>query len=435
MVFIASFAHGGVLPLLKPFILHHGQYCHARFSCQQDTHKTSQLLCKNIQTGLLVWCSSSRTGRGWRYQGVFFWPLGLWRMASWWTSWEYYRVLPLYSVQRSPPSLKKVKIRVVFFQQCSHIENKAWVEYEIQELDPDWSCIPSRGPKRDHTDMFVLLLWVSCIPASRTTAPPCGVNIPPAYLRLVHIIVFEKPVVGGLESQFLFSSIKAREDQERPSAMFHHVQSVLNVYSTRGSESQCESLKLELFYRERAGLFLTCPDLDLRGEKLLEGGEDATVWNNHRCMNLHFLLTFPHFHTCHTAQKSSSQSVTCGTSYPQLIRSQLESLLTVSGPLFVNHDLGDGSSDQAVSSIFLDGADDVEGDLTGASFRVVRPSFVVVNQQGIDENTGFLWWHTWIHTQPSLRICLWHSAKHRVWFVASVYYFSWCRHLHKWFLT
>lgn len=122
--------------------------------------------------------------------------------------------------------------------------------------------------------MFVLFL---CIPASRTTAPPCGVNVPPAYLRLVHIIVFEKPVVGGLESQFLFSSIKAREDQERPSAMFHHVQSVLDVYSTRGSESQCESLKLKLFYRERADLFLTRPDLDLRGEKLLEGGEDATV--------------------------------------------------------------------------------------------------------------------------------------------------------------
>ena len=42
---------------------------------------------------------------------------------------------------------------------------------------------------------------------------------------------------------------------------------------------------------------LTCLDSDLRGKQFLEGGEDATVWNNHRCMNLQFLLTFPHFHT------------------------------------------------------------------------------------------------------------------------------------------
>lgn len=36
IVFIPSFAHCGVLPFLKPLILHHGQYCHARFSCEYE---------------------------------------------------------------------------------------------------------------------------------------------------------------------------------------------------------------------------------------------------------------------------------------------------------------------------------------------------------------------------------------------------------------
>lgn len=39
VVFIPPFAHCSVLPLLKPFILHHRQYCHARFSCEHVTHK------------------------------------------------------------------------------------------------------------------------------------------------------------------------------------------------------------------------------------------------------------------------------------------------------------------------------------------------------------------------------------------------------------
>lgn len=125
--------------------------------------------------------------------------------------------------------------------------------------------------------MFLLFLWVSCIPASRTTAPPCGVNIPSVHLRLVHIIVFEKPVVGGLQSQFLLGSIKAREDQERPSAMFHHVQSVLNVYSTRGSESQHEKLKLKLLSRESRSV----PHLSWLGS---QGGEVSGRW--WRCHSL-----------------------------------------------------------------------------------------------------------------------------------------------------
>lgn len=67
--------------------------------------------------------------------------------------------------------------------------------------------------------------------------------------------------------------------------------------------------------------------------------------------------------------------------------------------LLIDQDLGDGSSDQAVSSILLNGADDVESDLTGAAFRVVGASFVVVDQEGVDQNTGVLWWHALISTQ------------------------------------
>lgn len=73
------------------------------------------------------------------------------------------------------------------------------------------------------------------------------------------------------------------------------------------------------------------------------------------------------------------------------MKNKLESCLTISCSLLINQDLGDGSSDQAVSSIFLNGADDVKGNLTGTTFRVVGTSFVVMNQEGIDENTGVLW--------------------------------------------
>lgn len=56
-----------------------------------------------------------------------------------------------------------------------------------------------------------------------------------------------------------------------------------------------------------------------------------------------------------------------------------EVLLTVSSTLLVHQDLGDRGSDQAVSSVLLDGADDVEGDLAGATLWVVGASLVVVN--------------------------------------------------------
>jgi hypothetical protein len=52
--------------------------------------------------------------------------------------------------------------------------------------------------------------------------------------------------------------------------------------------------------------------------------------------------------------------------------------------------LSDGSPDQAVASVFLDGADDVESDLTGAPFWVIGASLVVVDKQGVDDDAGVL---------------------------------------------
>lgn len=49
--------------------------------------------------------------------------------------------------------------------------------------------------------------------------------------------------------------------------------------------------------------------------------------------------------------------------------------------------------------MFLDGADDVEGDLTGTAFRVVGASLVVMNQEGIDEDAGVLWRHACMEEQ------------------------------------
>lgn len=39
--------------------------------------------------------------------------------------------------------------------------------------------------------------------------------------------------------------------------------------------------------------------------------------------------------------------------------------------------------------MLLNRADDVESDLAGASSRVVRASFVVMDQEGVDQNAGF----------------------------------------------
>ena len=70
-----------------------------------------------------------------------------------------------------------------------------------------------------------------------------------------------------------------------------------------------------------------------------------------------------------------------------------ESFLTTCCSLLIDQDLGDGSSDEAVPSMFLDGSDDVEGDLAGTAFRVVGTSLVVMDQEGVDQNTGVLWRH------------------------------------------
>lgn len=53
---------------------------------------------------------------------------------------------------------------------------------------------------------------------------------------------------------------------------------------------------------------LTVFDLNLCWQKLLESGEDTTVGDNNRCMDLDFPLTFPHFHTFTTEKSSSSQA-------------------------------------------------------------------------------------------------------------------------------
>lgn len=55
VVFVAPFAHRSVRPFLKPFILHHRQYGHARFSCERETHKTSHLICVDTQDVILFW--------------------------------------------------------------------------------------------------------------------------------------------------------------------------------------------------------------------------------------------------------------------------------------------------------------------------------------------------------------------------------------------
>ena len=65
-------------------------------------------------------------------------------------------------------------------------------------------------------------------------------------------------------------------------------------------------------------------------------------------------------------------------------------LLTISLSLLVDQDLSDRGPNQAVASVFLDGADDVESDLTGAPFRVIGASLVVVDEQGVDDDAGVL---------------------------------------------
>lgn len=51
VVFITPFADSSVFPLLKPFIVNHGEYCHAGFSCRNEQQVTTLNLC-----GLSVLC-------------------------------------------------------------------------------------------------------------------------------------------------------------------------------------------------------------------------------------------------------------------------------------------------------------------------------------------------------------------------------------------
>lgn len=138
------------------------------------------------------------------------------------------------------------------------------------------------------------------------------------------------------------------------------------------------------FYQDES---LTCFHADLRGEEFLEGGEDAAIGHHHRGQKLHLLLALPHLHTCRY-QALLQLAVAWWPS-----EEEEEVLLTISRSLLVNQDLGDRSSDQAVASVLLDGADDVEGDLAGAPLGVISASLVVVDQQGVDQGTGVLGWH------------------------------------------
>lgn len=124
------------------------------------------------------------------------------------------------------------------------------------------------------------------------------------------------------------------------------------------------------FYLDASPTFSTA---DLRGEQFLEGGEDSAVRHYHRGQNLHLLLALPHLHTCQH-QKLLQPAVKLWHS-----EEGSEVLLTVSSPLLVHQDFGDRGSDQAVSSVLLDGANDVKGNLAGATLRVVSASLVVVN--------------------------------------------------------
>ena len=59
----------------------------------------------------------------------------------------------------------------------------------------------------------------------------------------------------------------------------------------------------------RGFLSLTVFDTNLWWKKFLEGGEDSTVGDDHGRVNLQLLLTFPHLHACHVAQKLSGHQV------------------------------------------------------------------------------------------------------------------------------
>ncbi len=62
--------------------------------------------------------------------------------------------------------------------------------------------------------------------------------------------------------------------------------------------------------------------------------------------------------------------------------------LTISSSLLVDQDPVDRSSDQNAAPVFLYDFSDVEGDLTGASFRVIRAALEVV---AASEHWSYSW--------------------------------------------
>lgn len=65
----------------------------------------------------------------------------------------------------------------------------------------------------------------------------------------------------------------------------------------------------------------------------------------------------------------------------------------MSGSLLIHQNLRDGSPDQTLSPVFLNGADDVERDLAGPTFWVVGTSFVVMKEKSINQDAGVPWRH------------------------------------------
>lgn len=73
--------------------------------------------------------------------------------------------------------------------------------------------------------------------------------------RLVHVVVLEEPVVGGLQAELLLRSIKATEDQEGASAMLHHLKSLLDVWRRQEVQYESAGTSLQILLGRIAHLF------------------------------------------------------------------------------------------------------------------------------------------------------------------------------------
>lgn len=183
---------------------------------------------------------------------------------------------------------------------------QCWMKWNHKKDDTSYcNC------EQVYSENWVLLLWTYCPPTSYTTAPPCGNwNRPPC---LSFGSVWSVPWILTTCPCRCFWTARSWWTRGLTPLRFHQIQRtprtiLCHVSSCPISSERLQWLKqftviqmFSLFHYNigsiQKDLLHTCIDSDLRGKEFLEGGEDATVWNNHRCMNLHFFLTFPHFHT------------------------------------------------------------------------------------------------------------------------------------------